>query len=95
MSKHWCRLVTQEELRRDDVIEFYEIVTQVVTAKVVVAHSDGDHDTVEVLQYDGEDGDVIYEILLQEPLTESEGDRIVSELNDALEIDFDFEASVE
>lgn len=92
--KHFCRIFTEFDLSDQDVVEFYDIVTSVVPAKVVTAYiSESDKVSVDVTQYDTDTGGFVYEIILEESVEESEGDQIMQELNEAFDFDFDFETS--
>jgi len=94
--KHFCRLVTEQEISREDVIEYYDIVQSVVPVKVVTAHTDND-DVVSVVvtEYTGENGQHIYEIVLSEQINMDEGEQISDMLAEELDFDFDFETSME
>ena len=97
--KYFCRLLTEVELDDDDVITFYDIVQSVVPTKLVTAFADesGEQVSVEVIAYTGSDSDkqYVYEIVLEENISSSDGDTIAEELNKEFDFDFDFEASVE
>jgi hypothetical protein len=95
--KHFCRLITQEELSNEDVTEYFDIVQSVVPVKLVVAHSeDGEHVSAEVIIYEGTNDRFIYEIVLQEQISLDEGEDISDELAASFpDIDFDFETSLE
>ena len=95
-NKHFCRLFTEFDIPDEDVVEFYDIVTSVVPAKVVTAYiSESDKVSVEVTQYDSDTGGFVYEIVLEESVEESEGDQIMAELDQAFDFDFDFETSTQ
>jgi hypothetical protein len=98
--KHFTRMITREELTDDDVIEYFDIVQSVVATKLLIAYDQGKEQVgIEVISYTDEDdqGDLfIYEIVLDEEITPSEGDEIseilFAEFDD---LTFSFEASIE
>lgn len=94
--KHFCRLICQEELSKDDVIEYFEIVQSVASTKIVVAYDEeGDKVEAQVMVYDSENEDYIHEIILDSQLDLSEGEEISDLLSEEFEFDFDFETSLE
>lgn len=97
--KHFCRLLTNHELSDEDVIEFYDIVQSVVSTKLVTAYTGDNQEvvSVEVIAYTDPDtaSQNVYEILLTGDISPDEGDAISSELLQAFDFDFDFEASIE
>jgi len=99
-TKHFVRIVTREELEDNDVIEFFDIVQEVVATKLLIAYDDGKEKVgIDVISYTDEDDNgalYIYEIVLDEEITPEEGDEIAEELFDLFdEMQFSFEASVE
>jgi len=95
--KHFARLITDHELSNEEVAEYYDIVQSHIPAKVVVAYTD-DHEMVsaEVTLYTTTEDRTIYEVVLQEPVDEDEGDDITRELVEVFpDYDFDFETSFE
>mgnify|MGYP006300540989 CR=1 FL=1 len=95
-NKHYCRLFTEFDIPDDDVVEFYEIVTSTVPAKVVTAYlAETDKVSVQVTQYDTDTGGFMYEIVLAESVEETEGDQIMAELSQSFDFQFDFETSTE
>jgi hypothetical protein len=95
--KHFARLITDHELSNEEVAEYYDIVESHIPAKVVVAYTD-DHEMVsaEVTLYSTSEDRTIYEVVLQEPVDEDEGDDITRELVEVFpDYDFDFETSFE
>lgn len=95
--KHFARLITDHELTNEEVAEYYDIVQAHIPAKVVVAYTD-DHEMVsaEVTLYSTSEDRTIYEVVLQEPVDEDEGDDITRELVEVFpDYDFDFETSFE
>ena len=100
--KHFVRFNTREELDDYDVIEFFDIVQSVVPSKIVTGLDIENKERVEVdvLIYQEEDDDgaiFIHEIILDEEITEEEGnnisDQLVEEFPD--QDPFTFEASIE
>ena len=99
-TKHFVRIVTREELEDNDVIEYFDIVQEVVAIKLLIAYDDGKEKVgIDVISYTDEDDQgalYIYEIVLDEEITPEEGDEIAEELFDLFdEMQFSFEASVE
>jgi hypothetical protein len=99
-TKHFVRIVTREELEDNDVIEYFDIVQEVVATKLLIAYDDGKEKVgIDVISYTDEDDNgalYIYEIVLDEEITPEEGDEIAEELFDLFdEMQFSFEASVE
>ncbi len=96
MIKQFCRLVVDTELDREEVSEFYDVITSIVPAKVVVATTDDDQTvSVEVTVFENNQGSYVYEIVLQDHVEETEGDQITQDLEDVFEFDFEFEISME
>lgn len=100
--KHFVRFNTREELDEYDVIEYFDIVQSVVPSKIVtgVDASNRDKVAVDVLIYQDEDDDgpiFIHEIILEEEISEEEGNRISEELIEEFpdQDPFTFEASIE
>jgi uncharacterized protein YfdQ (DUF2303 family) len=100
--KHFVRFNTREELDDYDVIEFFDIVQSVVPAKLVTGLDVENSERVEVdvLIYEEEDEDgpiFIHEIILEEEITEEEGNRISDALIEEFpdQDPFTFEASIE
>lgn len=95
--KHFCRLITTEELSNDDVAEYFDIVQSIVPVKLVTAQSeDGEKFSAEVIIYNGTNSSFIYEIVLQEQINLDEGEDISDELAESFpDLDFDFETSLE
>lgn len=97
--KHFCRLLTDNILEDEDVIEFYNIVQSIVPTKLVTAYTDSTQEvvSVDVIAYTTSDSAAqhVYEILLEQEISADEGDSISKELADEFDFDFDFEASVE
>ena len=99
-TKHFVRIVTREELEDNDVIEYFDIVQEVVATKLLIAYDDGKEKVgIDVISYTDEDDQgalYIYEIVLDEEITPEEGDEIAEELFDLFdEMQFSFEAAVE
>ena len=96
--KHFCRLLTNEELDDSDVIEFFDIVQSVVSTKLITAYtSNSEVVSVDVIAYVDPNNRYknIYEIILSEVIEPDEDDAIAQQLYDAFDFDFDFEASIE
>ena len=95
-SKNFCRFICNEELDKDQIIEFFDIVQSVGSTKIVSAYDEtGDSIEASVMMYDSEDGANIYEIVLTEQLDIDEGEEIGDLLNEAFDFDFEFETSLE
>jgi len=95
LHKHFCRLITEAELPDNDVIEFFDIVQSVASLKIVTAYTDDGKVSVNVTSYDGDNDTFIYEIVLNEPIDQDEGDAITAELSEVTDYTFDFETSME
>jgi hypothetical protein len=97
--KNFCRLITNEELDDSDVIEFFDIVQNVVPTKLLTAYTADNKEvvSVEVIAYANPSNNEqnVYEIILSGAIDPDEGDTIAQQLNDAFDFDFDFEASIE
>jgi hypothetical protein len=100
--KHFVRFNTREELDDYDVIEFFDIVQSVVPSKIVTGLDIENKERVEVdvLIYQEEDNDgiiFIHEIILEEEITEEEGNSISEQLVEEFpdQDPFTFEASIE
>jgi len=94
--KKFCRLVVQQELSKADIAEYYDVVQSVIPTKMIVAHTD-DGETVEsvVMEYDAANGAHIYEIVLDHQVDLDEGEEIADLLLEVIDIDFEFETSLE
>ena len=92
-------MLTSSELSDEDVVEFYDIVQSVVPTKLVTAYTSDSNEvvSVEVIAYTDPSSDTqnVYEILLTNDISPSEGDQISEILYSEFDFDFDFEASVE
>lgn len=98
--KHFCRMLTREELEDTDVINYFDIVQSVVPTKLLTAYDEEKQQVgVEVMAYTSEDdeGEMwIYEIVLEDEIDAEEGDEIAEILFDEFDdVQFTFEASVE
>lgn len=96
--KHFCRLITTEELTDRRVIDFFDVVQSIVSTKIMMGYVSSEESsvTVDVIAYVNEQGHNVYEILLDGAIEESEGDEISSTLmEEFFDIDFDFEVSIE
>ena len=97
--KHFCRLLTSEELDDSAVIEFFDIVQSVVSTKLLTAYTADNKEvvSVEVIAYSDPNNRYqnVYEIILADAIDPEEGDSIAEQLNDTFDFDFDFEASIE
>ena len=89
-------MITPEQLDDDEVVEFYDIVQSHVPTKLVSAFTDDEEVVaVEVTHYDSDDDRNIYEIVLKEQMSESEGMNVAQELSDEFDFDYDIESSME
>ena len=94
--KHFCRLITKQELDNEQVAEYFDIVQSIVPAKLVVGYTDdGERVSAEVMVYDGNNNLSIYEIVLAEQVDIDEGEDISDHLDQEFDFDFDFETSLE
>lgn len=97
--KHFCRLLTNEELDDSDVIEFFDIVQSVVSTKIITAYTADNKEvvSVEIISYEDPSNRYknIYEIILAEPIDPEEGDAIAKQLSEIFDFDFDFETNIE
>ena len=94
--KHFCRLITNQELSNEQVAEYFDIVQSVVPDKLVVGFTDdGERVSAEVVVYEGNNDLNIYEIVLQEQVDIDEGEDISDQLGEEFDFDFDFETSLE
>jgi len=85
--KHFVRMITPEQLDDDEVVDFYDIVQSHVPTKLVSAFTDDEEIVaVEVTHYDSDDGRNIYEIVLKEQMSESEGMDVAQELSDEFDL---------
>lgn len=96
VTKHFCRLITEQELDDEDVIEYFDIVQSVASTKLVTGYTDNKEQvTIEVTAYSTEKNKTLYEIVLSEQLNLDEGEEISDLLDQEFEFDFEFETSME
>lgn len=96
VRKHFVRIVTEDEISRDDVVDFFDVVQSVVPTKVFSSFDgSGNKIKAEVVHYESDDVQV-YEVLTEEDITQEEGTEIANILAEELKVvDWDFEASTE
>ena len=96
VRKHFVRIVTENEISRDDVVDFFDVVQSVVPTKVFSSFDgSGNRIKAEVVHYESDDVQV-YEVLTEEDITQEEGTEIATILAEELKVvDWDFEASTE
>jgi len=96
VRKHFVRIVTEDEISRDDVVDFFDVVQSVVPTKVFSSFDGGGNRIkAEVVHYESDDVQV-YEVLTEEDITQDEGTEIAKILAEELKVvDWDFEASTE
>lgn len=96
VRKHFVRIVTENEISRDDVVDFFDVVQSVVPTKVFSSFDgSGNRIKAEVVHYESDDVQV-YEVLTEEDITQEEGTEIAKILAEELKVvDWDFEASTE
>ena len=96
VRKHFVRIVTEDEISRDDVVDFFDVVQSVVPTKVFSSFDgSGNRIKAEVVHYESDDVQV-YEVLTEEDITQEEGTEIANILAEELKVvDWDFEASTE
>ena len=94
--KHFCRLITHQELSDEQVMDYFDIVQSVMPNKLVLAYSDDNVVKVNVTAYVGSEKDQdVYEIVLQEQVNLEEGEMISDLLSEEFDFDFEFETSLE
>jgi hypothetical protein len=96
--KNFCRIITKDQLSDDDVIDFFDVVQNVVSTKILLGYSTQEDTvvTVDVIAYVNDNDENVYEIVLNQTIDQREGDEIANHLQKVfLDKDFDFEASVE
>ena len=80
VRKHFVRIVTEKDISRDDIVDFFDIVQSVVPTKVFSSYDgSGNKVKAEVVHYESEEGTQIADILAEELDV----------------VDWDFEASTE
>ena len=96
VRKHFVRIVTENEISRDDIVDFFDVVQSVVPTKVFSSFDgSGNRVKAEVVHYESDDVQV-YEGLTEEDITKEEGTEIAKILAEELKVvDWDFEASTE
>lgn len=91
--KKFVRLLVDDQLEADDVADFLDIVQEYADTEIATAYTDaGDEVYYAVSEYDA-GGSWIYEILLKEHITVSQGEDIVTDLETAFDFDFEFEST--
>jgi len=95
MTKNFCRLITDHELDHDEVVEYFDIVQSYVSSKIIIAHTDDERIEADVIEYQGQDGSFVYEIVLQDQINLEEGEYIADELLEEFDFEFEFETSLE
>ena len=96
VRKHFVRIVTDNEISRDDIVDFFDVVQSVVPTKVFSSFDgSGNKVKAEVVHYESDDVQV-YEVLTEEDISVEEGSTIADILSAELKVeDWDFEASTE
>ena len=96
VRKHFVRIVTENEISRDDVVDFFDVVQSVVPTKVFSSFDgSGNRIKAEVVHYES-DHVQVYEVLTEEDITQEEGTEIAMILAEELKVvDWDFEDSTE
>jgi len=96
VRKHFVRIVTDNEISRDDIVDFFDVVQSVTPTKVFSSYDgSGNKVKAEVVHYESDDVQV-YEVLTQEDITAEEGSEIADILAAELNVEnWDFEASTE
>lgn len=94
-TKHFCRLVTKDELDDSDVILYFDIVQSYAPTKIVTAYTDDERVSIDVIAYESQDGYNIYEIILNDQINLEEGEYISDTLAEEFEFEFEFETSME
>lgn len=93
MIKNFARLVINRELTDDEIADYAAAVSEVVDTKIVYAMRGGERTEVDVLVYQDEDQNWIYEVVLENDIDPDEGEEISHLIEDILDDDFDFEIS--
>lgn len=96
VRKHFVRIVTDNEISRDDIVDFFDVVQSVVPTKVFSSYDgSGNKVKAEVVHYESDDVQV-YEVLTEEDISADEGSQIADILAVELKVvNWDFEASTE
>ena len=96
VRKHFVRIVTDNEISRDDIVDFFDVVQSVVPTKVFSSFDgNGNKVKAEVVHYESDDVQV-YEVLTEEDTSAEEGTQIADILAEELKVkNWDFEASTE
>lgn len=93
-KKHFCRLVTSEQLDDEDIIEYFDIVQSIVAPKLTLGLTD-DAETVSInVTVFTSDNGFIHEIVLEEQINLDEGEEIADLLAAEFDFDFDLETSL-
>lgn len=97
LVKNFCRLVVEHELSQEDISEYFDIVAEQADVKIKRGFDQNGQEIDEfaVLEFQTEDGQFVYEIVMSEQMSLDEGQAISDELADAFSFDFDFETSLE
>ena len=70
VRKHFVRIVTENEISRDDIVDFFDVVQSVVPTKVFSSFDgNGNKVKAEVVHYESDDVQV-YEVLTEEDITD-------------------------
>lgn len=93
--KHFCRLITDQELDHNNVITYFDIVQSEVPVENIYGHDEDDKFSVDVIEYENKNGSYVYEIILEEQLSLDQGERISDLLAEEIDVDFEFETSLE
>jgi hypothetical protein len=95
MIKNFARLVVNRELTDDEVADYVATVSEVVDTKVVYTVRNGERTEIDVLVYQADDRNWIYEVVLKDDIGAGEGEEIAYLIEDILDDDFDFEISTD
>lgn len=91
--KKFVRLLVDTQLEAEDVADFLDIVQDHAETEIATAYTEAGQEVYyAVSEYDA-GGSWIYEILLSEHITVSQGEDIVADLETAFDFDFEFEST--
>jgi hypothetical protein len=97
LVKNFCRLIVEYELSQEDIAEYFDIVTEIAETKLKRGYNAAGEEIDEfaIMEFQTDDGQFVYEIVMSDQMSLDEGQAISDELAETFSFDFEFETSLE